>query len=312
MNKNNLIPVVLILSLIAPGLAFAQENNRPTDTPIIRKEAQQRVQNLRQDLNQDAKAIRVQTQGEKKEILEEAKNVREEARDKIQAVREEVKAVIQAKQLAPEVLKEFQAKQGAIRAELKTRQEEFRKTFEAKREEAKQQLETRREEFKKSIETVRDERKKQVAERIFSDVNSLNAKAVENLKKATDQIEEVLNRVFSRAEKAAANGNDIIGVTAAGESAKTAIREARAAIETQVSKTYSVAVSSEEILRANLKQIRDQLHFNLEAVKNKVKAARDAVRVTAVTLAQIPKVDELEVSSQPATSMESAAPGIPQ
>ena len=48
------------------------------------------------------------------------------------------------------------------------------------------------------------------------------------------------------------------------------------------------------------------------AGKDKVKAARDAVRVTAVALAQIPKVDELEVSPQPATSTESAASGTAQ
>jgi len=124
--------------------------------------------------------------------------------------------------------------------------------------------------------------------------------------KAVDQIESVLSRILSRSEKAIANNENVSSVTTASEVAKTAIAAARTAIQEQTAKVYSVEATTEEALKTDLGRVRDMLRSDLEAVKSKVKAARDAVQSAAVSLAQIPKVDELEVSSQPAETPTSS------
>jgi DNA repair exonuclease SbcCD ATPase subunit len=319
MKKEKIIAIALGVALAMPGFVFAQ------NLDAVRKAVEgvpEKVQTLGQDLRQKEKealeSIREKEKETLKRLREEKKdileNLREKEKDARENLREEAKNILEdakearitmsAKQLAPEELKAFQEKREQVKTEFEAKREEFKKALETKREEAKQEMETKREEFKKKLEIVKDEKKKQIAEKLFGDINSLNEKAVANLKKAVDQIETVLNRILSRSEKAAANGADVAAVSSASGTAKTAIQEARAAIGIQAGKIYSAAVSSEDTLRSGLASARDQMKQDIEAVKSKVKAARDTVQTTATTLAQIPKVDEMEV----ATSTESATP----
>ncbi|MEK7626654.1 MAG: hypothetical protein AAB399_00610 [Patescibacteria group bacterium] len=308
MKKGKILSVVLGLAVIAPVLAFAQTdiNSAKELAPIkaiqnIRKDAVEKAKNVREELKQDVKDIRERTKDKAENIREQVKETRTETKEKFDAVRGEVKSAIEAKRLMPEQLKAFQDKREEVKNEFEMKREEFKKDFESKREEMKKEIETKREEFKKRLETVKDERKKQVAEKLFDGINSLNTKAMDNFKKSVDQIEAVLNRILSRSQKAAANGANVDAVNVASDLAKKAIEDARAAIQFQAGKTYSVVSSStpasdENTLRTDLTGMRNQLRQDLESVKTKIKTARDAVHNAATTLAQIPKVDELEVT----------------
>lgn len=322
MKKGKILSIALGLAVIAPVLAFAQtdtnsarelapikaiqdirENNR-RDTvekaKNVREELKQDVKDVRDQVKERAENIRERAKDEVENVRENLKEVKDEAKDKMESIREEIK--ISVKQLAPEEFKAFREKREEIKNEFEAKREEFKKEFESKREEVKQEIETKRAEFKDKIKDIKDEAKKTAAEKLFNDLNSLNSKMVDNLKKAADQIEAVLNRILSRSEKAAANGEDVTTVNAASDLAKKAIEDARTAIQTQAGKVYSTtftstSASDKDTLRADLTLTRNQLKQDLESVKTKVKAARDAVHNAATTLAQIPKVDELEIST---------------
>ena len=63
-------------------------------------------------------------------------------------------------------------------------------------------------------------------------------------------------------------------------------------------KTYSFTVTTEDKLRSDVGAARQALHADLVAVREIVKAARDAVKSAAVALGQVPKVDEAEVTPE--------------
>ena len=83
------------------------------------------------------------------------------------------------------------------------------------------------------------------------------------------------------------------------EDAEAAIEVARAAVDAQAGETYEVEITDETRLRAEVGKARKELHDDLKAVFDLVKAAREAVREAATTLAQIPRPDDTQ---SPATS----------
>ena len=116
-----------------------------------------------------------------------------------------------------------------------------------------------------------------------------------------EKLEKILDRISSRTDKAEANGRDVTAVRTAIAEATNAIASARTAIQNQAGKVYSSEVSAESALRADTEKIRQSLRDDLTAVQKAVKIAQEAVRKAAVSLAQIPKVDELEVETATTT-----------
>jgi len=161
----------------------------------------------------------------------------------------------------------------------------------------KNQIEARREELKQKLATIRDERKKQTTERIGAELQKLNERITAHFSNVLEKIENALERVNSRADKAEANNRDVRAVRTAISEAETAITDARTAASAQAGKVYTLEVTTEDALRVDVGRARQTLHTDLSAVREKVKAAHEAVRKAAVSLAQIPKVDELEVEA---------------
>ena len=157
------------------------------------------------------------------------------------------------------------------------------------------QIEERRAELQTRLQSIRDERKKQAVERIHTAVNALNERMTGHFINVLDQIDKVLDRVESRTDKAEANGLDVSTVRPEITNAENAIAAARAAVEAQAGKVYEVQITgSETTLRADVGKTRQELHEDLTGVRDLVKAAREAVRNAAVTLAQIPRVNDNE------------------
>lgn len=163
------------------------------------------------------------------------------------------------------------------------------------RQEMKSQIEVKRAELRAKLNNIRDERKKQTVEHIYTAANKLNERMTDHFTNVLDQIDEMLDRVESRTSKAETNGLDVSTVKPEITNAQNAIAAARAAVETQAEKVYAVQTTGNETtLRSEVGKTRQALHEDLTAVHDMVKAARDAVRKAAVTLAQIPRVDEVE------------------
>ncbi len=196
---------------------------------------------------------------------------------------------------------EFQQNRAEIQRLIQQRQIEFRNQIREKRQEMKAQIEALREQFRDRLKARIDERKQTIVERIYERINALNEIITNHYLDILDRLEKILERIESRTTKAELNGIDVTQVEAVIEKAHQAINTAREAVKTQAEKIYQPPeITSEENLRLDVGKLRQQLHDDLKAVEKLVKEARNAVREAAVALAQIPKVDALEVpNTQP-------------
>ena len=200
-------------------------------------------------------------------------------------------------------VQEFQQSREEIQRLIEQNRIEVRNQIQNKREEMKTQIEALKEQLRERMRARISERKQKIVERIYERVNALNERLTNHYLDVLDHLEKVLERIESRMVKAKLNGRDVSQVEAAIEKARQAIAAAREAVKVQAEKVYQPPeITTEENLRLDVGKLRQQLHDDLKAVEKLVKDARDAVRQAAVALAQIPKVDELEVptTTQPA------------
>ena len=184
---------------------------------------------------------------------------------------------------------------------------ELKGAIEAKRTELRDKIKAKKEELKVQLQKIKDERKKQVVERVDARIDALNERMTGHYLKVLEQIEDVLGRVSSRADKAAVNGADITAVKVVIAKAQTAITSARATATAQAGKTYQITITGDNNLRTDVGHARQALHVDLTTVREAVRVAHMAVRDAAVFLAKIPKVNEAEVptNGQSATTTQS-------
>ena len=224
----------------------------------------------------------------KQEVRQDVKQATTEANQKIQVLRKET-------------VEQFQKQREEAKEQIQQKREEVKNAVEVRREELKTTIAAKREALKDRLQVVRDEKKKQAVERIYTTLNAINERMTDHFLNVLDQVEDVLDRVQGRSDKAKANDLDVSSAQTAIDAAHRAIDEARTAVREQAAKSYSITVTDEATLRENAKSAKEQLRKDLEAAKDAVKAARDSVRIAAVALAQIPRVDEVEVSSESVT-----------
>lgn len=278
-----LVSFVVSLSLIFP--VFAQESVAP-----IRQNIKEQKQDLRQNIREEKKDVRQNIKEQKQELRQ---NVKEER----QAVKTEIK------QFRREEVKKFQEERLKAKEAIEAKRIEFKDKVQVKREEVKGKIEAKRAELKQNLAKIKDERKKAAAERIYQELNKLNERAMNHFVDVLNRLEKTLGKIKDRTAKAETNGRDVAAVKTAISNAEQAITASRTAVEVQSKKTYDFTFDSEETLRLNIGKARQQLRDDISAVRKIVFDARDAVRKAAVALAQIPKVDELEVTTvTPATT----------
>lgn len=238
-----------------------------------------------------------------RERLEQArdavKNVTQEQREEVKERALEVQQ--KAQELRQNVVEQFQAKRLEVKSQIKEKREEVRNAVETKRAEVKATVEQKRTELRDRLSAVRDERKKAVVERLYDNLNALNKRMVDLLFSKLEHIENILDRVRSRADKAEAHDLDVSSARDEIAAAQQAIERARAVLREQAGKSYTIEVTDETTLRQKVQAVKEQLHADLAAARDAVKAAMEAVRKAAVALAQIPRVNEVEVSPQAAT-----------
>ncbi|KKR89118.1 MAG: hypothetical protein UU85_C0003G0035 [Candidatus Wolfebacteria bacterium GW2011_GWA2_42_10] len=231
---------------------------------------------------------------------QQIRDIQQDFRQNIEEVRQNLKGEIS--QLREGALEEFKEKRLEAKNLIEQKREEFKNTIEEKRAQLQSQIQKNREDLKNRLIKIKDERKKQTVERINNQINELNERRLDHFSDVLEKLEKVLDRIGSRADKAEAHGLDISAVRTAITEANNVIAASRAAIAAQAGKTYTIIISTEAALRTDVGKTRQVLHDDLTKVQETVKAAREAVKKAAVTLAQIPRVDELEVATSTATS----------
>lgn len=236
-------------------------------------------------------------------IKREIENEKKAARERITDLRAEYKSGAKAfaetfKNISREEKKEFRAKRDDARTELKQRKEEFKGSLEQARLSLKETLQRKREKLKQELAKVKNEIKANRIEKIDAQLEKLNIRLTDHFVNILDRLDKILDNIASRAQKAEAHGRDITDVTAAIESAQTKVGSARGAVLTQAEKIYSISIGSDDSIKIDVGAARKLLHGDLTTARNIVKSAREAVHLTATTLAKIPNVDEMEVENE--------------
>lgn len=260
-----LLPFFILLSVAFQ--AGAQEaTTTATTTPKsggVKREVQQEIRTLKQDTKTGINQLR---EGLQKEV---------------QGIRQTIQTQVKTATRTPGTLKELQQ-----------RREEFKDTIKAKREEADEKIKAMRADLKIRLQKVKDEQKRNRVEKISEQIDALNKKTLDNFSDLLDKMEKTLERIGTRADKAESRGLNVSVVRAAMDDAHAAIEASRVAITAQAGETYTIEVTTEEVLKADVGKARKAFHDDLAKVRDTVKAAHDAVRNAAVILAQIPRVDE--------------------
>lgn len=261
---------------------------------LVSVQAYAQVAPSRQELRQNVQGARQELKENRQDAKQELREVRDEARQKLVEVRQSS-------------VEKIKAAREEAREAIKVRAEEFRQKMETAREELKNRIAAQKEELKKKMQAIKDNRKKEIVERVYDNVNKLNDNLTERFAEKLNQIEKVLQKVKDRTATAKSNGRDVTAVESVIVEAEGAIASARTAVEAQAGKTYEITINTEAALRTDVGAIRKALHDDLEAVRQKVVAARDVVHRAAIRLAQIPRVDDLEPQADTSTSTSSTS-----
>lgn len=212
----------------------------------------------------------------------ENKNLRENFKTEVKGLKDELQTQRE----------ENKAKIDALIESVKIQREEFKKEIEIKKSEVKLKIEGMKTTFKEGLKKIKDENKKISAEKIVDIINNQNTILTDRLSERIDQIDNVLVSIKSRISKANEKGIDVSSLDASVKKAEDAIASAREAITAQTGKTYTTTVTDEATLKSVMKTLRDTFKNDIKGVHEKVKLAHQAVKDTAVTLSQIPKIDE--------------------
>ena len=192
---------------------------------------------------------------------------------------------------------DFEAKRMEAKNLMEQKKAEFKNKVETARTELKTRIETKKQELKTKLAKIKDERKKQVVEKIDGQLDELSKRRLNHFSQVLEQIEKVLDKISGRSAKAKDNGRDVSTIETVITEAEKVIAASREAVKTQAGKTYIITITTETALRQDVSKARQALHADLVKVEDTVKAAREAVRKAATTLAQIPNANDLEVSS---------------
>ena len=257
--------IIGLFFFVSPVLAQS-----PTPTPIqdrLKEEIQQFRQNVLERKEEEKKTINI----EKAKARTQLQNLRNASQDEIRRRKEEFRALEEQ------------------------RKEEFKTRLDEAKAKAKEQAEAKRVELKNKLQGIRNEQKKRIVERVAQQLNELNERMMNHFSNILDRLEKTLVNIKSRTDKAEAKGWNVSAVRTMITSAEGAITSARLAVEVQAGKTYTPTISGQEgSLKVEVGRARQALHNDLAAVREKVRAAFEAVRRVATTLAQVPRVDEDE------------------
>lgn len=174
-----------------------------------------------------------------------------------------------------------------FREENQQKREDWQNKMVENREQAKNQLMANREALRAKLQAIKNEKKQNAVLNVSDNIEKINEKATDRLSNLVGNIEKVLNNIQTRVDKAKTDGLDITSVEIEINKAKAAISEAKDAISAQSGKTYTINVTNEKTLKEVVKTVRDTFHADIKAVQEKVKAAHEAVRNSAKTLASI-------------------------
>lgn len=164
---------------------------------------------------------------------------------------------------------------------LKTEKEELNASREMELRNLKADFQKRKEdamtEFKANLQKIKDTRKQTVVTNVNDRIGNRNTLWVSHWNEVTKRLTTILDKIQTRSTEAAASGKDVTSVTTAITAARSAISAAQAAIDTQSTKTYTIAISSETTLGSDVKATISAFQTDVKNVISLLNTARRAV-----------------------------------
>lgn len=204
--------------------------------------------------------------------------------------------------------------------DIQKKADEAKQNLEKIRDEAQAKMKQAKEKLEEKMNEIRDKQKQKMAQQIEKQFDHLNQVWTDHFTKVLNRFDAILEKIKTRADKAAANGQDVSGVDTLIKTAETTISNARTAVEAQAKKTYTVDLTvvnsgvattttptgQDQLiknLRAQFKTLRDQLMKDLFGLRDGVmKDSRNAVQDALQALSKVPKVDEEPVATSTPSS----------
>lgn len=205
--------------------------------------------------------------------------------------------VSQARQDWQKLNEERKAALEQARSDFQSKLQTLNQQFQAKRKAEQADLQAR-------LQKIKDVKKQETVQRLDSRFTEINQKMSNHWLDVLNRLDDLLNRISSRADKAQANGQDVIAVRTAITKAKAAIDSARTAVQAQLVKTYPIQFGNDSQLKGGVSDARNALNNDLKSVRDLVQAARQAVVDALTMLKGVPDVDKepAEATSTEATS----------
>lgn len=267
---------------VVPTVAIPAPVAQPVPTPAqVRENAREAFQKLQQ---------------ERMGIQERAVDARAQLRMMAASSTEAIRAMREAAQQKAEQAREA----------IKAAHEDFKAKIEAARQDIKTKREAEMADLKTKLQAVKDARKKETVTRLDQRFDEINTKLTDSWTNTLARLDELLVKITSRADKAAAGGADVSAVRAGVDSAKAAIAAAKTAVAAQAAKTYPISVTTETALKSAVAQTRELLNKDLQSVRDLMQAAHKAVSAAASSLRAVPGVDQENGGAATSTATTSA------
>lgn len=156
---------------------------------------------------------------------------------------------------------------------------------------AKEKIASREGALKAKLEKFRDQKKAALAERINANINTINQNRVKQWEKNLNSMSTILDKLDNRIKRGTSDIKDTEAAKSAIDLARTTIASASSAVSTQAQNSYTVNVTSESKIKADVKLQRDKLHNDISSVRKLLVEAKqrvaDAIRIAKSGKAEI-------------------------
>lgn len=141
----------------------------------------------------------------------------------------------------------------------------------------KERLATRSAALKQKLAKFKDKAKATRVENINENLNTVNANVTSAMEKNLSDIQTALQKLKTKAAAAASEGKDITSLSSDIAKVETEWSEASDALNVQMAKDYTIAVTSESTVKTDAQNARNTLRTDLKSVHTAVKESRSAL-----------------------------------
>lgn len=144
--------------------------------------------------------------------------------------------------------------------------------------------EAKKTEFQKKLHEFKDTHKQEIVQKLQTKLGEVNAKRTQKMTEQLVKLQEILDKLTTRASDLKAKGLNTSSAEAKLAVAKTALDAAKSAVAAQGAKTYTIAVNSESTAKNDVGAAMSGLQKDLQGVYQTVFAAKKALRDAALAL----------------------------